>query len=173
MTFYDVIAKTHSFLLRGGTTDQARRRLFAQLESLTDVGSLDAAFSEIKGILRDYDAARAAPMKDSKLSRILEYIGTHVTDPDFSAAHVAEEFDMERANFSRYFKRHTGSTFVEHVSSLRIERARRLLASTDMPLNEIVRRIGYSDPSAFIRKFRKYIGVTPAAYRENWRNVTA
>lgn len=173
MTVYDVIAKTQGFLLTGNTTPSTRRRLFAHLEAIGSLESVDAAFSEVRTVLRDLEASSSAASREKRVELMLAYIENHGTDPGFSATHVAEAFGMERANFSRYFKRHTGSTFVDYVSTLRIELARKLLVTTDLSLNEIVRRVGYSDASAFIRKFRKHIGVTPATYRTNRRNVTA
>ncbi|MFX8016085.1 helix-turn-helix transcriptional regulator, partial [Acinetobacter baumannii] len=52
---------------------------------------------------------------------------------------------------------------------LRIDKARELLESTDLPIIEIAAQVGYDDPSYLARLFRREVGVTPAAYRRERR----
>ena len=49
---------------------------------------------------------------------------------------------------------------------LRIEAAKKLLVETDVPLNDIVLRVGYYSASSFIKRFREAEKMTPMAYRE-------
>jgi two-component system, response regulator YesN len=56
-------------------------------------------------------------------------------------------------------------TIVDYISRICIDRAKELLAESDMPLKQIVGEIGYSDVSAFIKKYRKHA-------QPDWANIT-
>ncbi len=83
---------------------------------------------------------------------------------DFSLEHCAERFGVSPYALSRSFKQTYGQTFVDYVMNLRLERARELLRTTDLKINEIAEAVGYQ-PSYFIRLFRKQEGMTPGQYR--------
>ncbi|MNG03087.1 HTH-type transcriptional activator Btr [compost metagenome] len=63
------------------------------------------------------------------------------------------------------FKQHTGRTFVEYVTHVRLERAKELLGHTAMKSFEIAYEVGYADPHYFSGAFKKHTGVTPTDYR--------
>ena len=54
---------------------------------------------------------------------------------------------------------------IDRVQDLRVERAKRLLESTDTPVEGVSAEVGYEDPSFFRRVFRRRTGLTPGAYR--------
>ncbi|NGZ76699.1 helix-turn-helix domain-containing protein [Saccharibacillus alkalitolerans] len=83
---------------------------------------------------------------------------------DFSLERCAERFGVSPYALSRSFKQAYGQTFVDYVMNLRLERARELLRTTDLKVNEIAEAVGYQ-PSYFIRLFRKQEGMTPGQYR--------
>jgi transcriptional regulator GlxA family with amidase domain len=80
-------------------------------------------------------------------------------------AAMAAESGLTERSFLRRFRRATGQSPLEYVQTLRIEEAKQMLETSDMPLDEIGEEIGYSEPSAFRHLFRKLVGVTPSAYR--------
>ena len=92
-------------------------------------------------------------------------------DPNPVAAMAAQSGLTERS-FLRRFKRATGQSPLEYVQTLRIEEAKQLLETSDMPLDDIAAEIGYSEPSAFRHLFRKLVGVTPSAYRRRYVGPT-
>ena len=51
----------------------------------------------------------------------------------------------------------------------RMERARALLAGTDLPINQVAEQSGFADATYFYRAFKKANGVTPNVYRQNNR----
>lgn len=70
------------------------------------------------------------------------------------------------ANYlSRLIKRDTGKSFSELLALCRMERAQRLLAEGDMPVEDISREVGYDNPSGFYKAFFRQYGLTPAQYR--------
>jgi two-component system response regulator YesN len=85
---------------------------------------------------------------------------------DLSLDEVSRQLDLSPYYFSKLFKEETGSNFVEYVTNLRMERAKKLLSEEDRSMKEICMEVGYSDPNYFSRIFKKNTGVTPTEYRE-------
>ena len=77
------------------------------------------------------------------------------------------------SHISALFKRETGTTIVDYITQCRIERAKELLASTMMSINEIAEAVGYQDAKYFSRIFRKQVCIKPSEYRQlhQWCNV--
>ena len=68
-------------------------------------------------------------------------------------------------NLSRLFRQHHGLSFQGYLQKLRLEKAAELLATTQMPIARIAKRVGYRDVSRFGQHFRRRFGMTPGAWR--------
>jgi AraC family transcriptional regulator len=105
-----------------------------------------------------------AGLVDRRLRRAIEFMhdncGRELTLAEIAAAAYLSEF-----HFARLFKKITGSTPHSYLASLRIERARRLLAETDLSIVEVGAAVGYASQSHFTRVFREATGLTPRAFR--------
>jgi transcriptional regulator GlxA family with amidase domain len=88
---------------------------------------------------------------------------------DVSVARLAEHCGTSERSLLRHFRAHYGVTPLEHIQHLRVERAKALLESTHLSLDEIVERCGYSDASSFRKLFKRSTSLTPADYRERFR----
>ncbi|MDU4697504.1 MULTISPECIES: AraC family transcriptional regulator [Paenibacillus] len=75
------------------------------------------------------------------------------------ASHVSER------HFHRLFRQYAGCTFNEYVQKRRIEASRELLASSRLPVKEIMQTVGYADKKHFLSLFRHMTGVSPSEYR--------
>jgi AraC family transcriptional activator of pobA len=78
---------------------------------------------------------------------------------------VAQTVGMTPGYLTTLVRRRTGRTVQEWILHRRMTEARRLLSETDLPIAEIARRIGLSDPGYFSRQFRKTFGVPPRSWR--------
>jgi len=101
--------------------------------------------------------------------RIRSYIMNRYTDYQFSLQGMADDLHLSVSSIGRMHKQFTGSTVMEFVNELRIAKAKELLQDTNLPVKEIVERIGYKDVSSFIRKFKQQFGITPIDYRNYCR----
>lgn len=101
------------------------------------------------------------------IGQIQDMVHSEYSNRDFSINTIAEKENMSAAYLSRLFKKKTGVTFVEYVLSVRMEVARRLLAETDMAIDEVVSAVGFNDVPYFYKTFKKVNGCTPAIYRKN------
>jgi two-component system response regulator YesN len=63
---------------------------------------------------------------------------------------------------------HTGQTFVEYVTRIRVEKAMELLKYTNLKTYEIANKTGYRDPHYFSLTFKKNAGVSPTEYRDKF-----
>ena len=112
--------------------------------------------------------ALIAPKEHNYQDRIvrdtLQYIHTHYHQP-FTIEELAEEMHYSPNHLRYVFKRVTGRTLSEEITSTRLEQARRMLRDTAMRVHQISRQVGYTNPSYFIAQFMKKYGLTPVQYR--------
>jgi AraC-like DNA-binding protein len=82
-----------------------------------------------------------------------------------TADHIAELFSIHPRTLNRRLKS-CGTSFQQLADQTRFEIAQQLLENSSIQLNQIAATLGYSDASAFSRSFRRWSGMTPAAWRE-------
>jgi AraC family transcriptional regulator len=105
-------------------------------------------------------------MAPQKLRRAIEYISDHLEqEREIALAVLAEEVEMSYYHFSRAFKQSMGLSPINYITRQRMERAKRLLAETALPIAEIALRAGFSSQSHFTTSFRRLAGVTPRSFR--------
>jgi AraC family transcriptional regulator len=78
---------------------------------------------------------------------------------------VAKDVGMSYFHFSRAFKQSMGMSPTNYIAERRIDRAKKLIQETDLPISEVALRSGFSSQSHFTTAFRKIAGVTPRAFR--------
>ena len=86
-----------------------------------------------------------------------------------SLPELAKQMFLTPQYLSQFTKKHLGKTFKELVVEERIERAKELLVSTDLAINEIIRSLGYENSSYFHREFKKATALSPLVYRKQGR----
>jgi AraC family transcriptional regulator len=79
---------------------------------------------------------------------------------------VAKDVGMSYFHFSRAFKQSMGMSPTNYIAERRIERAKKLIRETDLPIAEIALRSGFSSQSHFTTSFRRVAGVTPRCFRK-------
>ena len=84
---------------------------------------------------------------------------------DITLEKVAEHVDVHVVYLSRLFKETTGETFKDFITSLRMDKAKKLLATSSKSIKEVTYETGYNDQNYFSRLFKTYTGQTPTEYR--------
>ena len=95
----------------------------------------------------------------------MTYVRSHLNEP-CDGDIVAEACGVSRKTLCTRFKQETGETFASYVRRLRVERARRLLDTTDLEVSQIAYDTGFSSQSHFQTVFKQATGYTP----REWRN---
>lgn len=78
---------------------------------------------------------------------------------------MTEHSGLSARSFKRRFLEATGHSPISYVQQLRVQQAKRMLARTELSIEDIAWRVGYEDASAFHRLFKRITRVTPGAYR--------
>jgi len=86
-------------------------------------------------------------------------------ESDFSLGRLAERLGLSERQTARLVRSETGRSFRELKTSARLERAQKLLASSELPILEVALRAGWNSASQFHEAFRSSVGVSPARYR--------
>lgn len=97
-----------------------------------------------------------------------EYILAHLSE-SVTVKSMADAANLSESQFSRIFRSKVGFAPHEYVMILRLNKAKELLTSTDLPLCDIAERVGYSSDITFITAFRGKTGMSPTEFR-NSRN---
>lgn len=84
-----------------------------------------------------------------------------------SVSEIASECGYTAEHFSRKFKEYTGASPTEFIAECRISKAAEMLSETDKPIEYILTECGFSNRTAFFKKFTEAYGTTPLKYRKN------
>ena len=99
---------------------------------------------------------------------ITEYMDTNLES--ITLSDLAEHFHFHENYFNNLIKKMTGVSYSHYLIRLRIEKAKALLASTDLTVDEIMWLVGYNNKGFFYRKFTELAGMSPADYRSSMQH---
>jgi AraC family transcriptional regulator len=99
-----------------------------------------------------------------KLRQAIDYINANL-DRKIKLDDLAGLLDLSQFYFCHLFKESTGVAPYQYVIQQRVKKARQLIKQNKLPLAEIALECGFSSQSQMTNHFRKYVGVTPKAYR--------
>ncbi len=102
----------------------------------------------------------------SILKTAVDFIDEHYMDEDISLNTAANVANVSSNHFSALFSQNMGQTFIEYLTTLRMNKAKELLRCTGMRSSEIAGEVGYKDAHYFSYLFKKTQGMTPSDYRK-------
>lgn len=109
-------------------------------------------------------SANVGSLSDRRLARVVEYMSTHLAKA-LSIEGLAAEAGVSKFHFTRLFQAKTGSTPHAYLTSMRMEAARRLLVTSDLPIESIAVMCGYPRANNFATAFRRRFACTPTECR--------
>lgn len=98
-----------------------------------------------------------------------KYMEKHF-ETDLSLDFLSEFSGVSKYHLSREFKKHIGFSPREYLIQLRIQKAKSLLSTTDLPVNKIAHTVGIHDINNFNMLFKKHVDMTPGQFRASHRN---
>lgn len=103
--------------------------------------------------------------KYQKLKDLIHFLQEHYAE-DISIEQLAHNFGYSKNHFMSIFKLHTGSSCMDFLIRLRLNKACEALLQTTLPIAEISRQVGFSNLSNFNRQFKQRYHMTPNQYRK-------
>jgi AraC-like DNA-binding protein len=113
------------------------------------------------GSHRKHERSAAASEKAAAL------MDAHFSRDNLTVPELADAVGMTQNYLAWHFRRRYGMTMPRYLLNRRIEHAGLLLATTDLPVTRIAQRVGFTDPQHFNKQFRRIMGLSPTAYRDN------
>jgi len=144
------------------------RKLLIDICSISSRGELMEVSRQLFGSLTAVIAAGNRQLDSDPVAIALHYIEQHYVEP-ITLTDIAEHVYLNSAYFSTLFKQKVGKTFIEYVTDLRIEDAKKRLASTDEKIASVADATGFSNIRHFNRVFKNETGLVPKEYRERVR----
>ncbi len=135
------------------------------VQRLTDIlfiQAIRAAFVSIP----DAQLGWLGALKDERLAKALASINLR-PDLHWTVDALAKRAGMSRSGFAAHFSERVGVSPMQYVTRWRIHHAASLLRSTDQPLADIARAVGYDSEAGFSKAFKRRIGVAPGRYRSH------
>lgn len=129
-----------------------------------DIFGIKALFiSEVNGIIQclHEDTIQYTPV----VRQIMEEVDKNYQE-DMNLKTLAYKYHMNASYLGQIFQKEVGCSFTQYLSGKKIEKAKELILTTNMKINDIAKKVGYPDTSYFYRKFKQRYGVAPASLRE-------
>jgi len=100
---------------------------------------------------------------ERRLQKVLQLIKSQSA---CSVSELALEVHLSPAHLQRLFKKKTGQRVSDLIGEHRLQKAARLLSTSDLPIKEIAHAAGYEHHSSFVRAFQRRFGQSPKYYRQ-------
>ncbi|QKS72968.1 response regulator [Paenalkalicoccus suaedae] len=149
----------HDYLLKPVKKDEfldAVKQALAAKAQLQRVGQVEKVMAEEEMTNQELPPS---------IATAVEVIHTRLHEK-CSLKDVAQEVHLNPSYFSVLFKDHVGMTFSEYLTKKRLQKAKTLLLTSDLPIGEIAERVGYQTAKYFIQLFKEYEKTTPSKYRK-------
>ena len=172
--FWNEAAEERPIPLRGpvrhAVAGELRRAVIAAFADIDNLVPLDLALSltDAIGLLACGRPAARFVKADHWLMQLRDFLTAHCAEP-LSMRQLTRITGRHPVHISREFRNHFGKTVSQFVRERRLLRAARLVGEDSLPLPAIAVECGFYDQSHFTNAFRRFVGMTPSAYRASLR----
>jgi len=162
----NVLAESYDYNLFQLGSDGDSRTFFADLGSLNTMGKARRWLTKVALAIR---TAISGQRENSHIQFVQEaksLIAKHFTESGFGLDQVCEMIGVSPSYFSSTFKREMGISFVQYLTTMRMDRAKELLVKSEGKTYEIAQAIGFTEPNYFSFCFKRHEGISPSQYRQ-------
>lgn len=131
---------------------------------ITDKNTVVSIKSQIK------ETISSCYTKPTLIDTITSYIKMNYSKP-ITLDDVAKNSFISKVYLCQYIKKCTNMTFNEYITHVRIEKAKELLANTDLKIHQICENIGYKTTAHFAKIFKANTGLTPSEYKKKYSGL--
>ena len=114
-------------------------------------------------------SAEPEKQEERTITGITRYLQEHLAE-ELSLSVLADQFHLNPQYISQLFKSEIGVNFLAYLTSIRMEKAKKLLLSTSLSVAEVAEQSGYGDYRVFTKVFKKSEGITPSQYRRDFQS---
>lgn len=148
--------------VRYGAFDYLLKQVSA--EELTDV------LRRLSDALKGREQGAPDPLKEgAHLSHMMTEVMRDIDEGfprDILLNELAKKYSISSGHLSNLIKKETGSTYTEHITRRRIEKAKELLKDDSLSILEVAEQVGYGDYFYFTKLFKRQTGLSPSKYRK-------
>ena len=116
-------------------------------------------------LTQDFHSQTLSGDSTQVIEETIEFISHHYNQA-ITLTDLAKMAGLSKSHFSRLFKQNVGYSPIEYLTHLRIDRAKELLAHSDIRIKEVSQNVGYEDELYFSRLFKKIVGVSPTQFSD-------
>ena len=132
-----------------------------------ELDSIKALFvSPIDRVISLFERLECSTQESGIVSRVCKYVLDNI-DEEISLKIVSDSLFMNKSHISEVFKQKTGISFIEYLTLVKMERARKLMTDGRLKTYEIAELLGFKDIEYFSKLFKKNTGLTPTEYRQS------
>jgi ligand-binding sensor domain-containing protein/signal transduction histidine kinase/DNA-binding response OmpR family regulator len=147
--------------------------LSIELLLLTIRNTLEQRRKSKERFLKDYYYEAKELVNSSKdkefMENLLTQIDAHLMDPDFDISVLCNSMGMSKTNLYQKIKQLTGQSTGDFVRTIRLKKAAYIMTHEDVPISEVILRIGIQTQSYFTKAFKKEFGKTPSQFLQELR----
>lgn len=162
----EIMVAAHRIALESGIEDDKNIEYGQFIKQILNCSS-QTEFAETCMDKIRYIASNISLMKKKTIGNIVDK-ANRIIDERFSQEltldDISKELYISPQYFSRLYKSEMGVNFIERLTAVRIENAKKLMKESEYSVKEICFMSGYSDPNYFSRLFKKHEGVSPSEY---------
>jgi len=138
-----------------------KEELFIRLRKLLELRrKLQARYQSLQPATET--ASKAIQQEDAFLQKLREVVEANITDENFRIPEICKAMGVSRTQLHRKLKALTGRSTSQVINSIRLQKARHLLETTDWNVSQVAYEVGFQDHSYFSRLFQQEFGVLPS-----------
>lgn len=112
------------------------------------------------------ESVKLLPADQAFMDRLTDIVYSQLSDTALNSDKIAEKMCMSKSQLNRKVRVITGSNTTTYILHVRMEKAKRMLSSNDLPIGDIAMQCGFEDAGYFGRVFKQTFGMTPSQYRK-------
>jgi AraC-like DNA-binding protein len=140
--------------------------LFRSMVQCETIAEIEAEIMMFLTSVCDYLQSKKKSHNTDLRDDIKAYIMEKLHDNNLSLTMISVQFNINPSYLSRFFKEQFGENLIDFINRQRIEYAKVLLRESNMPINEVLEKSGFTNNNTFTRVFKRYENMTPSQYKQ-------
>lgn len=128
-----------------------------KIKSITSIATMFVKYILLENML--------VPDFNKTIEKAVAYIDAHYSE-DLSIRNISKNTSASKSVLYKNFHNHFQCTVSEYIKKLRVEKSMELLLHTDLSIEEISQRVGFSSASYYSKNFKKLLGSSPLRYKK-------